>query len=304
MTVKDVLEKLGYKLQSSNNFWRMSALYRKSNSNSLSVNKETGWFEDFVTGENGPLSNLVALTLGISREQGLKYLADSNANFKNSVTEEEISIKNEEVFNSDLLKDLLPSFAFYKNKGISEKTLREFNGGVKTCGKLNNRFVFPIFDENKKIVGVSGRDLLNNSETRPKWKILGKKNNFIFPAHLSGNEIELKSEVVLVESIGDALALYDAGIKNILVLFGTKVSKAIVLYLIRQNVNKIIIATNNDVDSSTNWGEEAAKNIYKQLLNFFDSSKIEIRLPAKNDFGTMSKEEILEWAGRPAAKSA
>jgi len=302
MTVKDVLENIGYKVSASNNFWRMKALYRKSDSLSVSVNKDTGWFEDFVTGQNGPLSNLVALTLGISRVDGEKYLKDLYFGKQVSFSkEEENQIKNDEKFDDTFLKDLLPSYGFFKNRGISEETLKKFNSGVKTYGKLNNRYVFPIFGNNNEIIGVTGRDLFDNS-SRPKWKIIGKKSNFVFPHHVTGREIEDKSEVILVESIGDGLALYESGIKNFLVLFGTKISKSIILYLIRQNVQKIIIATNNDSDKDKNYGLEGAKQSKSQLIKFFDESKIEIRLPQKNDFGAMKKAEILEWYNQKQAE--
>lgn len=294
MTVQNVLEQIGYKVSSSNNFWRMKALYRKSDSLSVSVNKETGWFEDFVTGQNGPLSHLVALTLGISRQDGEAYLKNMFFNQNYEVKEKEPEIKNDEKLEADFLKDLLPSYGFYKNRGISEGTLRAFNSGVKTYGKLNNRYVFPVFDHNNNLIGVSGRDLFDNS-TRPKWKTLGKKTNFIYPHHISSQSIEDQSEVILVESIGDGLALYESGIKNFLVLFGTKISKSIILYLIRQNVQKIIIATNNDVASAVNAGLEGAQNIKKQLLKFFTEDKIIIKLPPKNDLGDMNCREIQEW---------
>lgn len=294
MTVKDVLEQMGYKVSSSNNFWRMKALHRKSDSLSVSVNKETGWFEDFVTGQNGPLSHLVSLTLGISRQDGETYLRNMFFNKTYEVKVEEPEIKNDEKLEAEFLKDLLPSYGFYKNRGISESTLQKFSSGVKTYGKLNNRYVFPVFDHNGNLIGVSGRDLYNNS-TRPKWKTLGKKNNFIFPHHLTGKSIEDKSEVILVESIGDGLALYESGIFNFLVLFGTKISKSIILYLIRQNVQKIIIATNNDSTSDVNAGLEGAQSIQGQLLKFFASDKIIIKLPPKNDLGDMNPKEIQEW---------
>lgn len=295
MTVKDVLENIGYKVTPSNNFWRMKALYRKSDSLSVSVNKETGWFEDFVTGQNGPLSYLVSLTLGISRVDGEKYLKDLYFGRQQSFSQEkENELKNDDKIDDAFLKDLLPSYGFYKNRGISERTLKIFNSGVKTYGKLNNRFVFPIFGNKGEVIGVSGRDLFENS-SRPKWKIIGKKTNFVYPHHVVGKDIEESSEVILVESIGDGLALYESDIKNFLVLFGTKISKSVILYLIRQNVQKIIIATNNDSVSSVNAGLEGAQSIKKQLLKFFSEDKIEIRLPKKNDFGAMNAAEIIEW---------
>lgn len=297
MNVKDILEHLGYKVHSYNEFWRMNAIYRDSNSLSLSVNKNTGWYSDFVTGESGPLHYLISTTLGISRGDAEKYLKELYYNGPSLEKEEKKQIKNEEVFNNEFLKDLLPSYSFYKKRGISEETLKLFNGGVKTYGKLNNRFVFPVFDKNKRVIGISGRDLFSKAD-RPKWKTLGKKNNFVYPFHITESYIKQLREVILVESIGDALSLYEAGIYNFLVLFGTSISNAIILYLIELDVDKIIVATNNDFDSQNNWGEKASDKIVKKLSKFFDLNKIEVRLPTKKDFGEMKSREILDWANK------
>jgi DNA primase len=187
----------------------------------------------------------------------------------------------------------MPWYTFYKNRGISEQTIKDFGGGVKTYGKLNNRFVFPIY-QGEKIVGLAGRDLYTNSQ-RPKWKILGRKANFVYPYKLTLSDIESSRCVILVESIGDALSLYEAGIKNFLVLFGLSVSKPVTLTLIKSNVDKIIIATNNDMDLETNRGMKAALGIKYKLSKFFSPDSIFVKLPYKKDFGDMKKQEIIDW---------
>ena len=35
--------------------------------------------------------------------------------------------------------------------------------------------------------------------------------------------------------------------------------------------------------------------MHKKLRKYFDENQVEVKLPTKNDFGEMSKEEILEW---------
>lgn len=297
--VKAILERLGYKPESagSTEWLRMRALYRNSNSSSLAVNTKTGWYNDFVTGQQGPLFKLVMLTLDVSEEEARKFLYGNYIDHAQDyeLERKEEKLKQEKFFSKDFLDDLLPSYGFYNNKGISSDTIKTFDGGVKTYGKLNNRFVFPVYDFNKKIIGISGRELFVQSE-RPKWKILGRKNNFIYPHHLTGDNIGITGEVILVESIGDGLALYEAGIKNFLVLFGLSISKSVILYLIRQNVQKIVIATNNDFQGEDNRGQVAAKGIEKQLLKFFRPESILISLPFKKDFGDMSSKEIQEWS--------
>ena len=294
--IVELLKKMGYLPERSGpDYLRMKAIYRNSASSSLSVNTKSGWFTDFVTGQSGPLVKLAMITLNINEKDAKNFLRneyfDNSANIQEE--EEETKIVQDKFFDSDFVKDLMPWYTFYKNRGISEQTIKDFGGGVKTYGKLNNRFVFPVY-QGEKIIGLAGRDLYTNSQ-RPKWKILGRKANFVYPYKLAISDIESSRCVILVESIGDALSLYEAGIKNFLVLFGLSVSKPVVLTLIKSNVDKIIIATNNDIDSETNRGMEAALGIKYKLSKFFNPDSIFVKLPYKKDFGDMKKEEILKW---------
>lgn len=292
--IVELLKKMGYAPERSGpDYLRMKAIYRNSASSSLSVNTKSGWFTDFVTGQSGPLIKLAMITLNINEKDAKSFLR--NEYFDNTVEAEdqESKIVQEKFFSSDFLSDLLPSFNFYNKRGISNETLKDFKGGVKTYGKLNNRFVFPIF-EGKKIIGLAGRDLYSNSQ-RPKWKILGRKSNFVYPSDLASPEIQNTKTVILVESIGDALALYENGIKNFIVIFGLTVSKNVILFLMKSNLEKIIISTNNDSDSDYNRGMEAALNIKSKLSKFFNSDTLKVKLPTRKDFGDMTKAEILEW---------
>ena len=55
---------------------------------------------------------------------------------------------------------------------------------------------------------------------------------------------------------------------------------------------KIYISFNNDENQA---GNVAAKKAYDNLRRQFDVSQLEIKLPTKNDFGCMSKGEIIIW---------
>ena len=88
------------------------------------------------------------------------------------------------------------------------------------------------------------------------------------------------------------LALWDAGIKNVIVNFGLNVSFAIINTLIKHDVEKIVLALNNDENLA---GNQAAQKAHKKLLKFFDRDQIQICFPTKNDFGEMQKEEIQGW---------
>ncbi len=190
------------------------------------------------------------------------------------------------------LDRLIKNFSYWEGRGIREETVSKFGGGIATQGQMKGRFVFPIFSENNQIIGFTGRGLIPAID--PKWKHLGSVENWLW-----GNleEIKLNKKAILVESIGDILALNQAGVNYCICLFGVNISEKIISFLIGHGVKKIYISTNNDIKEHKR-GQKSALEIYKKLINFFDAEGILISLPNvenKKDFGEMTEEEIMEW---------
>lgn len=179
--------------------------------------------------------------------------------------------------------------------------------GLATTGKMYQRFVFPVFNEAGEICGFSGRHLNWTEEMNaPKWKHIGDKRDWIYPLFLPEyrQNLDILDEIILIESNGDSLALYEEGYKNHLVTFGLEISPAIMSFLLAGDYKKITIATNNDFDNvdkngkPTNWGKIAAiKNLIK-LSSVFPTEMIDIKLPTLNDFGEMRErgESFSLWA--------
>ena len=78
-------------------------------------------------------------------------------------------------------------------------------------GRMKNRYVFPIFDSKERLIGVTGRYTLPIPEGSkvPKWKHYPSKKAWKYPLFLNNEIISEKKEVVVVESVGDMLALWD-----------------------------------------------------------------------------------------------
>ena len=90
------------------------------------------------------------------------------------------------------------------------------------------------------------------------------------------------------------LALWNAGVENVVVTFGLTVSKAVTTLLIKLDVRKIFISFNND-GTEHSAGNRAARVAAEKLHLHFDPDQIEVALPSKNDFGDMSEAEIKQW---------
>lgn len=299
-SIKEVLSTLGYKLREDGKFWRMRALYRNgSNDNSISMYKDSGVWTDFGAGlSNQPLSKLLDL-------HGIKDINIKTYEPKEGETIEEIEdAQIEKVYPESSLERLLKHYKFYIERGISADVLARLKSGMASQGKMYQRYVFPIFNIGGKIIGFSGRYMGSNPD-RPKWKHIGKKKNWVYPLYVKDNEgelfvknaIEKTGEIILVESIGDALSFHTRGIYNVLVSFGLNISAACICAILELSPKRIVLAYNNDSQKGedNNTGKIASIENFLILLKYFDYNSIGICLPVKKDFGEMNDVDFNKW---------
>jgi len=316
--IKQVLTDLGYDLADKGKYWHSRAVYRNGdNRTALQIWKNTGIWRDFVANTRyQPFKKLIELSCSndIKLEEVSTFLEDKADSFIQFSKTPKMEI--EQFFDHEEVKTLLPHYKFYNDKKITNSTLRLYNGGFSMSGKMNGRFVFPVYDENKKIIGLSGRHLLwKDGSPFPKWKHLGRKANWLYPINLPPQNdektnifnkcIEEKKQIILVEGIGDSLALTEQGFYNHMVVFGLDISSKQISHLLSYDLDKIIIATNNDYNKTINRGLSGAIKIFLKLIKYFDVSKVEIKLPVRKDFGQMLEEEIdiTEWANKKTNKN-
>tara|TARA_B110000495_G_C23042996_1_gene627278 strand:+ start:8815 stop:9849 length:1035 start_codon:yes stop_codon:yes gene_type:complete len=302
--IRESLIKLGFNLSDRGVYWQTNAVFRSGdNKTAIQIYKDTGVWKDYVQDTCFfPFKKLIEATLGTNDPaQVNSFLGKkSDFDFNNVKSAPPPKISLEETYDPAILERLLPHYDFYNKKNISTNNILPLRGGLATTGQLNQRFVFPIFNQNNKIHGFSGRDM-KSGENRPKWKHIGKKKNWIYPLHTdpqTRKAIEESGVVIIVESIGDMLALRESGVFNCLVCFGLSISSKLMCALVSLNPVSIILSLNNDADSGENRGETAAFKNFLNLLSFFDKEKIRICLPTKNDFGEMNSEEILSWRSK------
>ena len=217
----------------------------------------------------------------------------------------------EKIYPEESLDKLFPNYNFYKKREISELTQQKFQVGLAGVGKMYRRMVFPIYNEHTQLIGFSGRKV-DEDNNYPKWKHIGKRNNWVYPALNKktevDEEIKLKKEVILVESIGDALALYEQGIKNVLVIFGLSVNNNIINYLSAHSIRHIYISTNNDKGSGQNRGFIAGIKSFIKLSKYFDLDSLTVKFPPTpyNDFGDAHLDgyNLNDWLARDIDKAA
>lgn len=303
MEVKEALEKLGYShLKEYGKEYRTKPLYRDSDNqgNVLSIYKDTGYFIDHARGDiRGPLAELVRLTLNLDNlNEAKKWLGeDSTGGSIFKKRNQNVFISQNKIYDDDNLNHLIHDHGYWAGRGISESTMRLFKGGIDDGvegGKFYGRYVFPILNPHHQIMGFSGRDLIESTNERAKWKHLGPVSKALYPSFLNEEVLKTKKEIFLVESIGDMLSLWDGGVKNTLVLFGINLPDDLLYYLLKLKPTKITISLNDDGQQSK-AGNRGAEKIYDDLISYFDKNIINIAFPTKNDFNEMSKNEIKKW---------
>jgi hypothetical protein len=292
-TLHEILSELGYSLQDLGKEYRARPVYRDSNNNtSLKIDKVTGRWVDFSAGVSGSFEELIRITLNLSDIGQAKEWLTNNADYSFDKSLNKPKIRSEKQFPLSILSELEADHSYWIKRKVPLSIIEKFKGGVCHNGRMYNRYVFPIFSpDSKSLLGFAGRDLFKES-VRPKWKLLGDKMNWVYPLYLIENR---PKEIILVESIGDMLSLYTAGIQNVMVNFGVHLGTARTNWLLRLDPQKIIIALNNDGEENGFVGNESADKMRNQLCKHFDENQILVCLPDKKDFGVMDKEEITKW---------
>ena len=294
LNVFQVLTDLGYKLKDHGKEYRTRPLYRDSDNDTvLKIEKNSGNWFDFKQNISGDLSSLVKLTLKLDGvDEAKQWLKNKNFISQIATNVEKPLIKSAKSFDISILDRLENRHDYWISRNITQEIISQFKGGVAHAGKMKNRYVFPIFNLRNSIIGFSGRDVTNISKI--KWKHLGEKSDFLYPLFLNHSILQEQREVILVESVGDMLNLWQSGIKNVLVTFGTSLSLPILNQMLKLDIKKIYISLNNDSNKNM-AGNIGADKIHSKLKRYFDQRQLKIALPIKKDFGEMTNEEILQW---------
>lgn len=302
----DILVELGYSPMDRGKEWRMRPLYRPSDNNtSLCVFKDNGFFVDYGSANlTGSFTHLVQLTLGLKQtSQAQDFLKEKGFDAKEiAPVVESVRIKTPRIYNRSILMNLLPDWKFFLSRGISKDTLRTFEVGLAHSGKMRLRLCAPVYDEHGRIYGFWGRwhEEKPPRDEIPKYKIIGPKQDFVYPRHLAHNEIRASGKVILVEGPSDVLFCWENGIKNVLCVFGTKLLSGTLKYLISVAPKQIVITTNNEPDNLDAFGQpignQAAEKIKATLLKYFDEKQVVIHLPPKKDLACLTPEELQKWS--------
>lgn len=229
------------------------------------------------------------------------------------------SRKLEFTSNDSLIKKKIPRSKVVKNldipatgllrRGLSKEILINYDIGIcRTKGKkMYNRIVVPVYDEHKKyLLGCVGRSIYDecpkcgyyhpagqcptyNLHYFNKWvNSKGfKTTRHLFNYWSAKEEVQKTNTILLVEGQWDVLKLVQAGIKNVVGLFGDDVSDYHMILIEQTGALNLVLLLDND----------PAGIVAKKRIRDCCGDKyriIEPSYPAK-DIGELTSEEIQKY---------
>jgi DNA primase len=182
-----------------------------------------------------------------------EYLASRGMDEK-AIAEFKVGFAPESGF---LLRDRLKSAA--EEKVLRDSGLFSWKDDAKAAGgeqvlysKFRNRVMFPIANENGKIIAFTGRTLAADEKAGPKYlnspeTAIYSKSRVLFNLDKAKEAIRQLGYSVLVEGQMDCISVYLAGFKNVIASSGTAFTEPQVRLLARYAKN---IVVNFDPDTA------------------------------------------------------
>lgn len=139
-----------------------------------------------------------------------------------------------------------------------------------------NRIMFPLTDLNGDVVAFSGRIYNDSSESKyintTETEIF-KKGDLLYNYHIAKEEARKEKSIIVVEGFMDVIRLSTIGIKNVVALMGTALTKH-QAHLIRKLSSNIVLMFDGD-----GAGDKATLS----FLNMFENSDANIKIVRLED---------------------
>ena len=176
---------------------------------------------------------------------------------------------------------------YFLSRGFNKKTMKHF--GVGDCyeeGIMKERAIIPIHDDTgKNLVGIIGRSI--KDYRTPKFLFAPKgfdKRYYFYNYHRAVKKAEETSCIFIVEGQGDVWKLYEAGVHNVVSIFGKTITKQQQDKLAQLPITHLVILTDND-----QAGRESKVQIKRELGRMY---KLTFPHLSQKDIGDMSVKNI------------
>lgn len=167
-----------------------------------------------------------------------------------------------------------------EKKGFSEVDILKSGLCIKNSGNIydiyKNRIMFPLTDLSGNVVAFSGRvynDISDNKYINTTETEIFRKGDLLYNYHIAKDEARREKQIIVVEGFMDVIRLSTIGIRNVVALMGTALTKN-QANLIRKLSSNIIVMFDGD-----NAGDKATMS----FLNFFENSDANIKIVRLED---------------------
>lgn len=197
-------------------------------------------------------------------------------------------------FPRSVLKKLKDPSKYLKHRSLDPEVAKLMDAGYASKGRMRSRVVFPIKNVEGKIVGFTGRTVVDAGGKKvPKWMHWPKRPRFqtglnLFNLDRASKAIRDTGSILLVEGPLDVLKLEMAGYRNAVAVFGLNVTKGQLELMKQCGVIHAVLAFDPDkVDS-----REVRGTISKLQDSDFDVRVL--RWSGDEDMGAMEVAKIHE----------
>ena len=198
---------------------------------------------------------------------------------KNEVPEEDVAV--------EIDCSMSHPSEYFTRRGFSEGTLLHF--GVGDClekrSSMVQRAIIPIYNlDGDKVVAYIGRS--TKDYINPKFLFTKgfNKRKYLYNYHRAIEHARETSTMFITEGQGDVWKLHEAGVKNVVGIFGKSISDKQRSILEQSGVTRLVVLTDND-----QAGRESKIQIQRQMSRMF---KVVFPRMSKKDIGDMSVTQI------------
>lgn len=164
-----------------------------------------------------------------------------------------------------------PAFEYLMGRELSVETMLEWQ-----LGWNGQRVMFPLCDQKGRVVGFTGRVL---DDSKPKYKnssndAIYQKAQMVFGLDKAKEEITRSGTIVICEGQFDVIRLHQQGIKNVVAVSGSSLTKSMVEKIVRSlKVSKVVLCFDGDLG-----GEKAADRAIVELQEFALRGELDLQI--------------------------
>lgn len=157
-------------------------------------------------------------------------------NINSAFGEAAINYLNERGISKELIKEFKIGLSLNKdslsmvlvNKGYTNVEIERFGLGSGVHDLYINRIMFPLFDTSNRPVGFSGRIYNNSNNSKyinTKETPIFIKGDLLYNYYNCKEYVRHEKKLIIVEGFMDVIRLYSIGIRNVVALMGTSLTK-------------------------------------------------------------------------------